>query len=122
MENVLIEENYFLYTGYGWYMEGKGPGAAYQGYDDPNAAENFRIVNNVFYLSTGALLQTGAPEKWRPELDGNTYVQNDGGVLIVWPSEGYQMQYPYYYNAQRDTVTDVIRDVLGDSSGTALKN
>ena len=93
------------------------------GHSYPNAAENFRIVDNVFYLSTGALLQTGAPEKWLPELDGNTYVQNDGGILIVWPSEeGYQMQYPYYYNADRDTVTDVIRDVLGDKNGTAMKN
>ncbi len=122
MENVLIEGNYFLYTGYGWYMEKKDPGAAYQGYGYPNAAENFRIVDNVFYLSTGALLQTGAPEKWQPELDGNTYVQNDGGVLVVWRLKGYQMQYLYYYNAGRDAVTHVIRDVLGDENGTALKN
>ena len=122
MENVLIEGNYFLYTGYGWYMEKKDPGAAYQGYGYPNAAENFRIVDNVFYLSTGALLQTGAPEKWQPELDGNTYVQNDGGVLVVWPSRGYQIQHLYYYNAGRDAVTHVIRDVLGDENGTAMKN
>lgn len=126
MENVLIEDNYFLYTGYGWYMGTKGAGgSAYMGHGDPNASENFRIVNNVFYLSTGALLTTGAPEKWRPNLDGNTYVQSDGGILAAWPSDGeedYRINYPYYYNAKQDTVTEVIRDVLKDKHGTTLKN
>lgn len=124
MENVLIEGNYFLYTGYGWYMGTKeAAGSAYMGHSAPNASENFRILNNVFYLSTGKLLQTGAPEKWQPELNGNTYVQNDGGVFIVWPDEdGNSITYPYYYNAQQDTVTDVIRDVLGDENGIALEN
>lgn len=125
MENVLIEDNYFLYTGYGWYMGKKGAaGSAYQGYGSPNASENFRIINNVFYLSTGPLLQTGAPEKWQPELDGNTYVQNDGYPLVSWftEEEGYLKSYPYYYNEHQDTVTNVIKDVLGDNSGTALKN
>lgn len=124
MENVLIEKNYFLYTGYGWYMSTKGAaGSAYMGHNAPNASENFRIVNNVFYLSTGPLLQTGAPEKWQPELEGNTYVQNEGGILVAWPNEeGYQTNYPYYYSEHRDTVTDVIRDVLGDENGMAFMN
>ena len=123
MENVLIEDNYFLYTGYGWYMGTKGGGSsAYMGHNAPNASENFRIINNVFYLSNGPLLTTGAPKKWQPELDGNTYVQGEGGILAAWPGEeGYQY-YPYYYTAQRDTVTEVIRDVLGDKNGIALKN
>lgn len=124
MENVLIEGNYFLYTGYGWYMGTKGSGgSAYMGHNCPNASENFRIVNNVFYLSTGSLLQTGAPEKWQPELEGNVYVQSEGGVLVAWPSEeGYRINYPYYYNAHQDFVTEVIRNVLKDKNGTALKN
>lgn len=124
MENVLIEENHFLYTGYGWYMGTKETGgSAYMGYNCPNASENFRIINNVFYLSTGPLLQTGAPEKWQPELDGNTYVQSEGGILVAWPSEeGYRINYPYYYNAHQDFVTEVIRDVLEDKNGIALKN
>lgn len=94
------------------------------GHGSPNASENFRIVNNVFYLSTGPLLQTGAPEKWQPELDGNTYVQSDGGLLISWftDEEDYQKNYPYYYNEHQDAITDVIRDVLGDENGIALKN
>ena len=93
-------------------------------YVSPNTSENFRINNNVFYLSTGPLLTTGAPEKWQPTLDGNTYVQSDGGILISWftEEEGYQKNYPYYYNEHRDTVTDVIRDALGDENGSAFMN
>lgn len=123
MENVLIEENYFLYTGYGWYMGTKGAaGSAYMGHGSPNASENFHINNNVFYLSTGPLLTTGAPKKWQPMLDGNTYVQSNGGFLISWftDEEGYQKNYPYYYNKHRDTVTDVILNVLGDENGIAF--
>lgn len=126
MENVLIEDNYFLYTGYGWasirYNKAQYS-SAYCGHSAPNASENFRIVNNVFYLSTGPLLQTGAPEQWQPELDGNVYVQNEGGTFVTWPGdEGYTVSYPYYYSAGRDTVTDVLRDVLGDATGTLFMN
>jgi len=126
MENVLIEDNYFLYTGYGWAgtQDNKAEtSASYMGHYAPNASENFRIVNNVFYLSTGPLLQTGAPKKWQPELDGNTYVQNEGGVFIFWQNEdGYIVPFVYYYNDYQDTVTDVIRDVLADENGIAFMN
>ena len=124
MENVLIEDNYFLYTGYGWYMGTKGGlGSAYMGHYAPNASKNFRIVDNVFYLSTGPLLQTSAPEKWLPQLDGNTYVQNQGAFLVAWPNrEGLRTNYSYYYDQYKDTVTEVIRDILGDENGKALKS
>lgn len=125
MENVLIEENYFMYGGYGWYINIKKSyaGTGYQGHNDPNASENFHINNNVFYLSTGPLLQTGAPKKWQPELDGNTYVQSEGGILAAWPDEeGNRILYGYYYNSRQDTVTEVIRNILGDRSGIALSN
>ena len=126
MENVLIEDNYFLYTGYGWAgrQDNKAQdSAAYMGHEAPNAAKNFRIANNVFYLSTGPLLMTGAPEKWMPELDGNTYVQNDGGVFACLPDdEGYGVSHAFYYNDSRDTVTELIRDRLGDMNARVLKN
>lgn len=128
MENVLIEGNYFLYTGYGWASAQNNKAqysSAYMGHSAPNASENFRITNNVFYLSTGPLLQTGAPQKWQPELDGNTYVQNESGVLINWNwtnDKGFWVPYIYHYTEHLDTVTDVIRDVLGDKNGVALAN
>ena len=69
------------------------------------------------------MLTTGAPKKWLPTLDGNTYVPGEGGILAAWPGEeGYQINYPYYYTAQRDAVTEVIRTILGDENGIALEN
>lgn len=126
MENVLIEDNYFLYTGYGWAgrQDNKAENSAsYMGHWAPNASRNFRILNNVFYLSTGSLLMTGAPEKWMPELDGNTYVQNDGALFVCLPNdEGDGTHYAFFYNENRDTVTEVIRDRLGDMNARVLKN
>lgn len=76
----------------------------------------------MLYLSNGPL-QAGVPEKWQPELDGNTYVQNDGGTFVIWPGEDANpISYLYYYDDSRDTVTDVIQNILGDESGTALKS
>lgn len=121
MENVLIEDNYFLYTGYGWYMGTKGAaGSAYMGHNAPNASENFRIVNNVFYLSTGPLLQTGAPKKWQPVLDGNTYVQNEGNELAYWTTDDEGYGRPEMLVYEKDTVEGIVRDVLGDENATLL--
>lgn len=50
-------------------------------------------------------------------------MQNEGGTFVTWPGdEGYTVSYPYYYSAGRDTVTDVLRDVLGDATGTLFMN
>jgi len=119
MENVLVEENYFLYTGYGFascFPNKSAFSSAYAGSHTPNTSKNFRMINNIFYLSTGTLLYSCAPEKWLPELDGNTYVQNEGGLLGSW---GNPYILPYQYNAHRDRVTDVIKNVFKDHNGIA---
>ena len=124
MENVLIKNNYFLYSGYGWYcgILGKGNyGAAYQGHQYPNVSKNFRMENNVFYLSTGPLIATAASKENRPMLNGNTYVQNPYGILAVWPQQeeyvGYGIIYPY-----TDKATDYVHDILGDANGIVFEN
>jgi len=124
MKNVLVEGNYFLYTGYGWaskqYNKEKDS-AAYQGHAQPNAAENFRIINNVFYLSTGSLINTGAPKEWQPVLDGNTYVQHEGGVLAYWTTDdGYGHPETFIYESA--TALDIIYNILGDENGVILED
>lgn len=125
-ENVLIADNYFLYSGYGWFMGILGKdnywGAAYQGHNYPNVAENFRMENNVFYLSTGPLISTAAAKEHRPVMSGNTYVQHPGGILAQWPmgdeyDESNVMMYPY-----SDKAADYVRDILGDENGIVYSN
>jgi hypothetical protein len=118
MENVQILDNWLLYSGYGWSSrqdkEKAEYSSAYQGHNDPNTAKGFSMTNNVFYLSTGSLIRTNAVTL--PEMDGNTYIQNDMSVLAFWPSgEGYIIMYAYDNNA-----TTTVRDVLGDKSGIVL--
>lgn len=125
MENVLIADNYFLYSGYGWFngisWKDNNWGTAYQGHGDPNVAENFRMENNIFYLSTGPLIATAAAKEHRPVMSGNTYVQHPGGILAVWPTEeeyvGYGIIYPY-----SDKAADYVRDIPGDKNGIVLYN
>ena len=125
-ENILIADNYFLYSGYGWFMGILGKdnywGAAYQGHNYPNVSENFRMENNVFYLSTGPLISTAAAKENRPVLNGNTYVQHPGGILAQWPmgdeyDEFGVMKYPY-----SDKAADYVRDILGDKNGIVFSN
>lgn len=119
MENVQVADNYFLYAGFGWYYGqlNKGPGwnrygTAYQGYNDPNASENFNIENNVFYLSSGPLINPGGVKEWLPIFNGNTYVQNRNGVLFTYPSGEYFIPYSNTVNADA-----YIADILGDKAG-----
>ncbi len=117
MQNVLIEENFFLYTGYGWASIRNNKAqysSAYMGHDYPNASENFSIRNNVFFLCTGPLLTTGAKQEWLPVLDGNTYVQTEGGTLALWTGDdGVSVRYGYHEN----TAESIIKDILGDENG-----
>ncbi len=123
MENVLIADNYMLYTGYGWSTtdlrnRALGMSAPYMGHDYPNTAKDFRIENNVFYLSTGPLLCTGASQDSLPVLSGNTYAQGEGGFLARWPDESGEC---VNYRSHEDDALDIIQNVLGDKTGVLLK-
>lgn len=75
-------------NGYGWAKqreETRDGVAALHFHYDPNASENFKITNNIFCLSTGPIIHTGAKLKWLPKLSGNTYVQVEGRLLAAWP-------------------------------------
>jgi hypothetical protein len=124
-ENVLIADNHLLYSGYGWYQGILGKdnyrGLAYMGHGYPNITENFRMENNVFYLSTGPLIQTAATKEHLPVMNGNTYVQHPGGDLAYWPVEdeyvGNGVTYPF-----SDKAVDYVREILGDINGIVIAN
>jgi len=121
MENVLVEDNYFLYTGYGWgsqLYKKSNFSSAYMGHWDPNAAKNFKIINNVFYLSTGPLITTAANLEYLPVLDGNTYVQNELGVLAIWRNDDNEVcTYPFEYS---EKTVDIIKNILKDKNAKVI--
>jgi len=122
MENVLVADNYMLYTGYGWSTTDPVNSvltnhACYMGHQSPNTAVNFRMENNVFYLSTGPLLYTWAKQDSLPVLNGNTYAQSEGSPLAGWTSEE-EKGTTYWYH--EDTALDIIQNVLGDKTGKLL--
>ncbi len=123
MENVLIADNYMLYTGYGWSLtdlKNSPPEyrAAYMGHWEPNTAKNFRIENNVFYLSTGPLINTGAKRDSLPVLSGNTYAQREHGLLARWTDKSGEC---VTYEFRSRTALDIIHNVLGDKTGVLLQ-
>lgn len=123
MENVRIAENYMLYTGYGWSvtdmrLHNVNRNAAYMGHWCSNTARNFVMENNVFYLSTGPLISTGALRDSLPLLRGNTYAQSENGLLARWTNEDGECV-PYRFNA--DTARDIIGNILGDQTGVVLE-
>ncbi len=120
MKNVTIEDNAMLYSGYGWASqraEGRN-GTSLMFHFYPNASENFKIKNNLLYISTGSLITTGAKLRWLPILSGNTYVQDTGATLAYWPYS--DEHFPKGYLFFNDTALDIIRNVLGDPTGTVL--
>ena len=122
MENTLIEDNYFLYTGYGFTStvmpEWSQYSSAYEGHRHPNTAVNFVMRNNVFYLSTGPLITSGAKAEFLPVLEGNTYVQTNGGWLAYWTAQGEtESRYIAYKQA---TIADIITNELGDKQGKSF--
>lgn len=87
MKNVLISDNYIMYSCYGWGTQGRGDGAAIAMHDYPNAAENFVIRDNVLYLSAANLVTCGAEPQWLPQMHANTYVQSKYGLLGNWRAQ-----------------------------------
>ena len=122
MKNVTINDNFMLYSGYGWAKqreEERSGVAALQFHGYPNASENFKITNNVLYLSTGTLINTGAKIKWLPKLSGNTYVQVQGRGLITWPEN--DNDYPRKYMFYIDTALDIMKTKIGDKKAVIVQ-
>lgn len=122
MKNATITDNYMLYNGYGWAKqreEERSWQASLQFHNYPNASENFKITDNVLYLSTGPLIKTGAKLKWLPKLSGNTYVQVEGRVLAAWPERDDSA--PKEYLFLKDTALSILENKIGDKKAVIVQ-
>lgn len=134
-ENILIDDNYFMYSGYGWSHQtpdydwgqagqvNNGNCNIFFGYP-AKAGNDIYVKNNVFYLSKYALVGgriggDGQKQRYQINFSGNTYAQNTGGILAEWqPLEDYRYAKKYFFNINaKKTVTDV----LGDKTGVVLE-
>ena len=136
--NLVIEDNYFMYTGYGWsHLVPEYNWGSAEEVNNGNCAimfgfpaktgTNINIKNNIIFKSKYALVSgkplvvdnKTIPQQYRINFSGNTYVQNIGGLLAEWglPKNGTDTQkYLYGIKAQKTVI-----DVLGDKTGVVLK-
>lgn len=132
-QNILVEDNYFMYSGYGWshlepgYEWGTAAGPANDGNCNlriaypAKAGKDIFIKNNVFYLSRYALVggvYGPTVQPYQLSFSGNTYVQNNGSILAEWtlPEDGSHTKEYFYNNNAQNT----IKNVLGDKTGVVL--
>ena len=92
--NVLVEDNYILFSGEGWckHRFEYGWNAAIEGHDAQTPSENYIIRNNVFYEAQHTLLTIGSEDKYAPKLQNNIYVQTKGGKLLRWQGQEYSIK------------------------------
>jgi len=120
LKNLLVDDNYILYSGYGWGNQRPdiNTASSIQMWDDPNPAEDFVIQNNVFYLSTNTLIRSGAEAQWQPKLSGNTYAQGPRGLLGGWrPLDGYAIR---WYPIVGPDMAGILHDVFRDETGIVI--
>lgn len=136
-KNILVEDNYFMYGGYGWSHQVPDCDWGYPG-DINNgncnilfgfpakSGKDIYIKNNVLYLSTYGLVR-GCPlvignqckdQRYQITFSGNTYVQNVGGILAEWVISGADSAKKYLFDIN---VEKTVSNVLGDKTGTVLK-
>lgn len=84
MENITYEDNVLRFAGYGWGDEQRPNIVAYHILSTGNMdhkCTNFKISGNVMDLSTRGLIRCTSKIGTYPEIDGNTYIQTEGGML-----------------------------------------
>ena len=123
-KNITIEDNYIMYSGYGWShltaeFDWGVAGPANNGNTNimfgfpVQAGEGILVKDNVFFLSRYALVSNKSTAQARGiTFSGNTYVQKDGGTIAEWAlpgNEGTLTYLPCDSNA-----VQTVAEVLGD--------
>lgn len=117
MRNILFDDNYYLYSGYGWsyiHFPPRAASALRFNWYNSELIEDVSFTNNVFYLSRGNMFDfydrsCAATIKF----SSNTYAQSIGQVIIAIEADG--MSYYFNLDAQK-----TITDKLGDKTAIVL--
>lgn len=111
MSGITIRGNLLRRAGNGWGRQrpDKETPAIIKSWSNRNCASDFVIRDNIFDRSTHDLLQIEAQQKeWLPRLEGNTYIQDEGGMLGHIGSN----HAAYTFDAQ---AAKHLKDIFGDA-------
>lgn len=87
MDDVVMNDNIIRLSGYGWGQQRHNAHtpALIKGWSFVNTARNFTIENNIFDRSAYRMLHLVAEkDEYCPVMNGNTYIQNIGGMIGQW--------------------------------------
>ncbi|MBE6705231.1 MAG: hypothetical protein E7583_08220 [Ruminococcaceae bacterium] len=84
MDDVVMDGNIIRLSGYGWGQQRHNyyTPALIKGWSYVNTARNYSITNNIFDRSAYRMLHVvSLKDESKPTLDGNTFIQNLGGMI-----------------------------------------
>ena len=84
MDDVVMNDNFIRLSGYGWGQQRHNTHtpALIKGWSYVNTARNYTIENNIFDRCAYRMLHlVSLKDEYRPVMNGNTYIQNIGGMI-----------------------------------------
>lgn len=116
MRDILMKGNILRDSGYGWGQQrhNKSTPALIKGWSYENAAEDFRIEENIFDRCAYRLLHLVARRQEScPAMDSNVYIQHAGGMLGQYGANGTAEPDILIFDGDAG---EKIRDILGDKN------
>lgn len=113
MENIIYADNILRFAGYGWGDTQRPDKVGYHIYSTgsmDHKCKNFKITGNVMDMSARALIRCTSKVGTYPEIEGNTYIQTDGGLLGAY---GDTSNENVIFSGD---VAETVREVFGDRS------
>jgi hypothetical protein len=123
-KNIVTDDNFFMYTGYGWHKGNTNGNADNWNNNILNCEfyrqsqfENVVYSNNVFYLPAYGFFHLSGDSSLEPlTFRSNTYVHTNGGVILRDDTRngGHKR---YYYN---ENAEQTIKQLTGDTTATVI--
>lgn len=120
MKNIVMDGNILRFAGEGWGQQrhNKHTPAHIKGWSYVNRASDYHVTNNIFDRCAYRLLHLVAWESEScPEMNGNTYIQYDGGILGQYG--GNKSGEPEVITANEE-IGKTVSEVLGDKNAVAF--
>ncbi len=124
---IRIADNYIMYSGYGWSSDPhynftwnnvEYNGNAITWWYGPLWSNAGEVSNNVLYIAKHALIMNGAEGENKPALSGNTYVQNNNGIIAFVKND--KNMFTNCSATNDEHIKDIVHNTLGDKTAQIL--